>query len=262
MWLNSMSDSLESPESYGEVLARELPDRFFILDAKNRLNPNCVDGRDTDEQRPSLPGGKIGALANVFSALDQVLWQEYDRKEVVNIVKSYFSGTLWGHTDTHNHVHDPSQQCNGCGHVKRLLSSWEKYKLSPESVAELQKQIQELNEDQIDVLEWDHAERSVIIINSPDYWIVSHGKAGQDFIYNKSYVESLFDGISNELSQKFWVEKQEMLDTLLQHSDIHAMNTLKDLATWLPVFQVSGIQKDDDSQWVFDFELEYLDTIS
>ena len=52
--------------------------------------------------RPSIPGGKFGALGVVFAGMDELTQGNYDRDAVISIAKNYFWGSLGWHTDEGN----------------------------------------------------------------------------------------------------------------------------------------------------------------
>ncbi len=169
MWINSM-DEIDATGEHMKNLKSELWERLFRLTSANKHNPNCIDGRDSDNARPSIPGGKFGALGVVFAAIDSMIGADYDREQITKIVKQYFGGKLWGHSDTHKQSNQPGHECDGCGHVYRLLhEGTERYNLQSESVQSLVEQIISTENTEIDVLEGTHQERSVIIVNAPGY---------------------------------------------------------------------------------------------
>lgn len=239
-------------------LKMELKERIFVLTPENKANPNCIDGRDPDHGRPSLPGGKFGALWVVLSSLDTLLEWNYDRGTAIDIVKKYFAWNLWGHTDTHQKSDTPGCECDGCGHVYRLLHEWsERYDLSPESINKIRSEIADIDNRHIDVLEWNHEERSVIIVDSPGFGVKSHGKNGQDFVYNKWYADELYASIAKDLGNEFWILTDPVISQLQETAEKHVMTTAWDLAKWLPVFLVSGIEIDQEGE-VSDSSIEHV----
>jgi len=249
MWLNDMG-WVNMIDEQMDILKSELWERLFRLTSENKSNPNCIDGRDTDHGRPSIPGGKFGALGVVFATIDSLTNGDYDREGVIKIVKEFFNWKLGGHSDTHKQSKTPGCECDGCGHVYRLLHEWqERYNLHSSSIESLGNEIASIDNTEIDILEGNHEERSVIIVNHPGYGVKSHSSQGQDFVYNVAYVTDLYKHMSGKLSYLLKIPQHRLVDALLEQANTHVMTTAWDLAKWLPVFQVSWIDIDNDGNF-------------
>lgn len=243
--------SQEELENKISRLIEELKQRLFDITKANFLNPNCIDGRDTDITRPSIPWGWLWALWVVLSYFDST-WDDYDRDEIVKTVKCFFWWELTGHTDTHQN--DPQHQCQGCGHAQRLITQSERYSLSSESSQVLQQESNSIPEKRLDTLDGHHEERNVFIVDILDKGIKSHYEGKQDFVYNEGYAKELYAKIVELIQTNLGININ--LDKLLEITNSHFMITGWDLAKWKDVFKVTDI----DTDWTP--EVKYIMTIT
>ena len=247
MWLPKASLNAEQFEDKIAKLIEELKTRLFDITQENFRNPNCIDGRDTDVARPSIPGWGLGALGVILAYFDSKN-SEIDRNQIISSVKKYFWGALTGHTQDHGeHTHN----CQWCGHAHRLISEWNRYGLSDDSSALLKQESNNITHP--DVLEWEHHERNVLIVDVPGKWIIANGEQGQDFVYNAWYAWELYTEIAQTLEKELWVEIS--LEEVLDIAENHFMTTGWDLAAGKDVFAVTNIDSDGNP------EIEYLMTV-
>jgi len=242
-------DTLSPPEFEAKVvsLIEELRSRLFDITEENFLNPNCIDWRDLDNARPSIPGGWLWALWVILASLDSI-GSDVDRTTVISNVKEFFNWTLTGHTQDH---WDHSHNCQWCGHAHRLITEWERYSLSSESSQLLEQESNLITEP--DVLKWKHFERNVFIVNIPWKGIKANTWEIQDFVYNSWYAQELYARLIQYLEEKLHLELD--LESVLQIANNHFMETGWDLAQNKDVFSITDV--DDDNVP----EIEYLMTV-
>lgn len=248
--LNNLHPTLSPEELEDKIqkLVTELKARLFDITQENFKNPNCIDGRDLDNARPSIPGWGLGALGVILAYFDSKN-STLDRKQIIVSVKKYFWGNLTGHTQDHwEHTHN----CQWCGHAHRLISEWDRYGLSDDSSALLKQESNNITSP--DVLEWKHYERNVLIVDVPGKWIIARGEHGQDFVYNVWYAWELYTELTQTLEKEFWVEIS--LEEVLEIAESHFMTTGWDLAAGKDVFAITDVNLDDEP------EVEYLMTVA
>jgi hypothetical protein len=222
-------------ESEIKKILESLKDRIFQITEDNFLNPNCIDGRDSDVARPSIPWGWLGALGVILAYFDSIKL-DIDKSLIVQYVKEFFWGTLSWHSDDHEwHSHN----CGGCGHAERLIKQWDRYDLSQESSQFLQTESNLIQSP--DILSWNHNERAVIIVDVQWYWIKANHENTQDFIYNKAYAEKLYNKLTIYLQEKLKVEIEQ--EKLLQIAEKHFLTTWWDLAQDKNVYKLSDYQE-------------------
>jgi len=234
-------ENLEEWEFERKVLSLidELKDRLFDITQENFKNPNCIDGRDIDAARPSIPGWGLGALW-VILAYARHTWEKASVESISKEVKKYFGGDLTGHSDSHQH--NPDHQCQGCGHVQRLITQGERYQLNQEDSLILKVESNNVSDDKLDILEGEHEERNVFMVDIAWKGIKANGEKGQDFVYNIAYAQDLYTELSKYLKENLWM--QINLEKLLEIANDHFMTTGWDLAKWRDVFKVKDINKD------------------
>lgn len=244
-----------------QELKQEILKRIFQITEENKYNPNCIDGRDNDSARPSIPGGKFGALGVVLSTLDKKLDWDYNRAQISQIIQDYFKGNFWWHTDTHADNHGHGCECNGCGHVFRLINEGNKrYNMSLKSIEHLKSIISTTDQKHIDTLDWNHEERNVLIVSSPWYWITANYNDVQDFVYNSSYAENIYSELASIISTQIEINESSLQGALLEMNSTHLNQTAWDLAKWKDMFNISSITTDDN--WnISNVDIEYIDTI-
>lgn len=251
--LNNLHPTLspEELEDKIQVLVTELKARLFDITQENFKNPNCIDGRDQDNARPSIPGWGLGALGVVLAYLDTENIS-VDRNTVVRIVKDYFGGHLTWHTDNHNHPE--GHQCQWCGHAQRLITQGERYNLQEDSSKILEQEADLIPDHKLDTLQWDHEERNVFIVNIPGKGIKANTDAGQDFVYNAWYAEELYREIADKLETELGIQVD--IETVLSIANAHFLTTGWDLAKNKDVFGISDNNTDGTP------EVQYLMTVA
>lgn len=251
MWLPKSALKQKDFEEKIANLIEELKTRLFDITQENFRNPNCIDGRDIDAARPSIPGWGLGALGVILAYFDTID-SDINKSKVVQLIKEYFGGTLTGHTDTHEHDKN-WHNCQWCGHAQRIINEWSRYNLSSESSDMLESEAREIKDKDLDTLKWSHKERNVFIVDIPGKWIIANGKHGQDFVYNVWYAHELYTEISQILEKELWIEIS--IEEVLEIAEGHFMTTGWDLAAGKDVFAVTNIDSDGNP------EIEYLMTV-
>jgi len=230
--------SVEELQDKISWLVEELKARIFSITHENFKNPNCIDWRDIDNARPSIPWAWVWALGVILATIDD---DSIDLDDVAQEVKNYFGWSLTGHTD--NHQHKPNHQCQGCGHVERLITQWERYGLSPAISSILRRESDSVSSDNLDILEWGHEERNVFIVDIPGKWIISNTWEVQDFVYNVWYARELYGEIISHLQKTLSIKLD--INNVMEIAWMHFMNTGWDLAQWKDVFVVKDINWDN-----------------
>jgi hypothetical protein len=235
-----------SPDEFAKKVANlisELKTRLFDITKENFKNPNCIDWRDLNNARPSIPGGGLWALWVILASVDTDA-TEAEIKDICKYVKEYFGWELTGHTD--DHQNDPSHQCQGCGHVERLVKQWERYKLSAEKSAIIEAESNKVAAHSLDTLEWSHKERNVFIVDIPNKWIQANTGSVQDFVYNVWYARDLYSEIITLLNEKMSLDLE--LEGVMEVAQDHFMQTGGDLAQWKDVFAIINVDNDNTKE--------------
>lgn len=219
-------------------LVKDLKNRLFDINADNFLLPNCIDWRDEDNARPSIPGWSLWALGVMLAYFDKNK-STLDRKILVDHVTSFF-GELTGHSD--DHQENPEHQCQGCGHVDRLVKQGDRYSLLSASSMIIKEEAGKIRSDILDTLKWSHKENNVLIVDIAGKWIKANGDNGQDFVYNKAYAVELYTQLAKSIKKELNVYINT--ESLLALANDHFMTTGWDLAGWKDVFLVTDIDSD------------------
>lgn len=232
-----------------DKLIQELSQRLFDITEANFLRPNCIDGRDTNDARPSIPGGWLWVLWVILAYINSN-GINIDIDRVVDCVKSFFWWTLTWHSDE---CKNPSHQCQWCGHVDRLINETQRYGVTSASSQIIRQEADNLWDNDRDILIWAHEERNVFIVDIPNKGIIANSSFGQDFVYNLGYAYELYKKLLEHIQSG--ISLQIDLDIIMQIAENHFMNTGWDLAWGEDVFNVSDID------WNGIPEIKYLMTV-
>ena len=216
----------------------EIESRKFKI---NTSEINCIDGRNTNNKSPAIAGWVVWVVMAIFKTLDDLqITDEEKRKEVINFLKGYFNWFSF-HSDTHVEWWD----CKWCGHIKHsLFESIEEYWLSENSIGLLKEIIWEVEKNKIDILEWNHEEKAVILVEWTKYWIKSNHNGEQFFVYNIWFAKQMYNEIAELLLNK-WILKlvDDLWNKFFESWHKHFLTTWWKLAVWLPIYQTQINEK-------------------
>ncbi len=220
-------------------LIQDLKKRLFDITQQTFLRPNCIDGRDLDTSRPSIPGWWLGAYWIILASAAKA---GADLEKVSGLIKDFFWWNLTGHTDD-SHQHDPDHQCQWCGHVERLINQWGRYDGITEEISQMiRSESDSITHDHLDVLEKWHNETNVLIVDIPGKWIQANTWETQDFVYNRWYARDLY----NQLLWYLRVSGINLdINDVMETAHQHFMTTGWDLAEGKDVFAVTDINDDN-----------------
>ncbi len=208
----------------------------------------CVDGRYEDIQNMPLgakPGGDVGDVMAAFGALN-LLQKELESQAVIDAVLKLTEGAKHFnfHTDTHA---DPSSVGLGCGHFKQAKLDPIAYGVTQEQMDYLATALPGLVEQGAhqEVLQGDHAEQAVVVVDSEDYGVQPLLRDGdilkETFVYQKTLHSKQLDKLAN-LLQEILATKGEVVEStdirkaLDEAFGRQLTETLKRLAEGLPVY--------------------------
>ncbi len=217
-----------------------------ITDANNFAR--CVDGRYENIQDMPLgarPGGDVGDVMAAFGALN-LLQKDLEPQVVIDTVLKLTNGAnhFNFHTDTHA---EPSAVGLGCGHFKQAKLDPAAYGVTQEQMDFLASALPGLVEEGAhqEVLQGDHAEQAVIVVDSETHGILPLQRDGEDlketFVYQKTLHSKQLDKLAN-LLQEALAEKGEVVEStdvrkaLDEAFGKQLTETLKRLADGLPVY--------------------------
>ncbi len=218
------------------ITRRNIKERLFRIQESDFYNPNCIDGRDTDNYRPSIAWWKIWVLMAVLKTLDELKINNDRKKETITFLNQYF-GWFGFHSDTHVKKND----CKWCGHIKHwLFESIKDYGLSQDSIDLIKEEIKQTKEKNIDTLEWNHEEIAVLLIENKQYWVKSNLNWKQFFVYNSWYALELYEKIAEELLKKQWILYwiKDLWKKFFESWQSQFLTTWKKLAGWLPIYKL------------------------
>ena len=166
--------------------------------------------------------------------------------EVVGGVKNFNF-----HSDHHGDAKIPA---SGCGHIKQMMQDPKAYNLNQEQLIFLKKFLELVKKQGAceTILEGDHQEGAVLQIQGP-YSLyprfseqIDQGKTKtQAFIFHSTLVNERHKLIAKKLIEEKIVklfpgyDEEYLYEALSEVSENHLFETLKRLASGLPIFQVS-----------------------
>ncbi|HEX3099685.1 MAG TPA: hypothetical protein VHQ41_01790 [Patescibacteria group bacterium] len=208
----------------------------------------CVDGRYeniVDMPLGAKPGGDVGDVIAAFGALN-LLQKHLDPQVVIDTVLKLTDGAnhFNFHTDTHA---DPSAIGLGCGHLKQAKLDPVAYGLTQDQIDFLANALPGLLEQGAhqEVLQGDHAEQAVVVVDSEAYGVVPLLRNGEDlqeaFVYQKTLHGKQLDKLANLLQESLAakaevVESADVRKALDEAFGKQLTETLKRLADGLPVY--------------------------
>ncbi|QQS22763.1 hypothetical protein IPM19_03995 [bacterium] len=216
------------------------------------LQSRCVDGRSPqkeDEARiPAIskPGADIGDLIITLGALNK-LEIKADPKMVLDTITETYGGpfNLKFHTDAHA-LEKGAGPGLGCGHINFATQHPEDYHLSEDQTEFILEQLPKLLDEgakQI-VLNGDHAEKAVLVIESDFYGVKPNNGDTQVFVYQKRLHEQQLGKLTKPLAYKLKASGQVVEEGSLRkaidevfHDQLGA--TLGRIAKGLPIFSVN-----------------------
>jgi hypothetical protein len=218
------------------VTEEEIKERLFIINNENFKNPNCIDWRDENEEKPSIPWWKIWVLIAVMKTLDDLQFSKEKKEKVVECLRNYF-GWFSFHSDTNV---EKQHDCKWCWHIKySLFESIEDYQLSDQSLEIIKKVIWEVKKTEVDILKWAHEEKAVIIVESEVHWVKSQEGWKQFFVYNLWYAKKLYNDISNKIEKEWILEWiNNLWDHFFKSWDKQFLITWLKLAKGLPIYEL------------------------
>ncbi len=224
----------------------------YEFDVNSKILSRCIDGRYTNDNLEPLakPGADIGDLMSLFSLNnEQALGLSNDDifDIFMKVLGEYSNVRI--HTDEHCcHEKDEKKQCLGCGHFKQATIDPDAYGLSEEDVDFIFDKLVFLKSKGVknDILEGEHLESGVVILNSQKYSIkpafLENGKLLEVFVYHKTlddkrrreYAKELNLALNNE---KF--DEEFLYEALTGVSDNQLFETVSRLAPDLPIYKVN-----------------------
>jgi hypothetical protein len=198
----------------------------------------CVDGRYLpDNNLPALarPGADAGYLMVAYAAL-RSLGVEADPDKITQAILSITGGesNFCLHTDSHamHGTETKDLPAAGCGHFKLAKKDPESYGLASEDISAISQILSDLISKgaRNTVLDGDHGEQAIIVVNSKTHSIKSSTPEGtQAFILQKTLDDErlleLAEKLSEIISGKEGVEK-----AVFEASEKQLQKTLASLA--------------------------------
>lgn len=224
----------------------------YEFDSNAPILSRCIDGRYNESienlEPLAKPGADIGELMMLCAANNQyALNLTYDQIYKI-FIQTIGKENLRIHTDSHFcHDKDEKNQCLGCGHFKQGNLDMQAYGLTLEDIDFIYKTLIALKKQGIknDVLEGDHLEKAVVIVNSNKYSIrsmfKSRGEVLEVFVYHKTLDDLRRKQIAQNLSSVLKNDKYDseyLYEILTNTADEQLFETVGRLAKDLPIYKV------------------------
>ncbi|OGJ48219.1 hypothetical protein A2344_01300 [Candidatus Peregrinibacteria bacterium RIFOXYB12_FULL_41_12] len=232
---------------------------------EGQIESRCVDGRyeaAAARKAPlSVPGADAGYVLVAFAALRELGIHDASEQDVWSAVVRAAGGpsNFRFHTDTHAN-HDHKGAGRGCGHLALAANQekggFEKYGVSDREMEFLFRQLDELADwhprNQV-VLDGDHLERAVLVVESETHGVVPMEHAGspggrpnQVFVFQKTLHENRMGELCSILMSIPAVSRATTPERLAAAMD-EVFNkqlsaTLGELAPGDPVHQISIVR--------------------
>ena len=228
----------------------------YKIENRQKFLSRCVDGRYLkDNNLPPLafPGADAGELALIFAAANTYGFEIDEEKvfasllEVVGGVKNINFPSV--------HHGDPKIPASGCGHIKQMTQDPKAYNLEEKHLLLLRQLLDRIKKQGASeiMLEGEHLEAAVLQIKG-NYSLYPAGclvetNAGkttvQVFVYHSDLTNQRHRKFALTLIEKKAVklfpgcDEEYLYEALSEVSESHLFETLKRLASGLPIFQVS-----------------------
>ncbi len=216
------------------------------------MQSRCVDGRPADDENSdripaiSKPGADIGDLIISLGALNK-LNISVDPQIVMDTILQTYGGAfnIKFHTDSKAEGLDAGPG-RGCGHINQAVQHPEDYNLTNDQTKYILNLLPELlqNGAKQVVLDGDHAEQAVLVIDSDYYGVRPYNSETQAFIYQKKLHEHQLDKLVIPLAKKVSESGYDVEPKVLRNAITEVFNqqlgaTLSRIAQGLPIYNVS-----------------------
>jgi hypothetical protein len=209
----------------------------------------CIDGRYIPS--PNLPafaapGGSAGYFMTTYAALRK-LGCRISSDDIKGVIIQTAGGISKAglHTDEHDHA-EYFGTCAGCGHFVSAFKKPEDYGLTVEDVKLISFDLGSLTWSGARevVLEGNHAEKAIIILNSENYSLYNqatiNGKFVEVFVLQNTYHTHRLHDIARQLASIApQIDFDTFKNTLESVSVLQAEQTLSRIAKGLPVFMAN-----------------------
>lgn len=248
---------MESKGILTENDAREFADQARYEVREGRVMSCCVDGRVSEEgeQAPAArPGADAGDMMVALAAL-RLLAKEAGldpgavRKEVLEVVIANVGGPerFRFHTDRHaeHDLADAAEDARiarGCGHLKQAEKDPAAYALVAEDMAEIFKTLVALKKEgaQEMVLEGNHGERAVLVVESAQDGLAHSASGTQAFVYHAAYDAAARRELAARLAElpglREKISEEDLLRKMEEAATLQRGETLARLAGGLPIY--------------------------
>jgi hypothetical protein len=200
------------------ILPNDILTRYRI---PNGIKVQCIDGRFQPEEGQvylRIPGGGLGLVADVYTALTEVWGEEYlkaHEAQLIGEMMDFFGGKIVGHSD--------EKGCEtgfcGCGHLKQTVFT--ECTRADENLRSFLRKISSNNQVfERHVLSGDHFEKEVIHAGKFD--VPSSISGVQAFVYHGEYHQAMIEAMSRRLAYFIArIESREDLnrETTLEHAE-------------------------------------------
>lgn len=225
------------------------------------LGRRCVDGRHTKEQAENsfaFAGADVGLVMALSRASAGKIDLITSYKAVSRALKRMGTSFFY-HTDTHaqhdEHKHDTHSIFFGCGHALKPtdMELAKRYGIDPKQQALLialiksGKRDEDMAELDETVLDGNHLEEGVLVVDSEKFTVEPMSEAGQQyFVYDLRLIRAFMKMVWEELKQDATLDLSGIsLDNFIEAEGAQRDVTVDELATkkGKPTFKV--IQKND-----------------
>lgn len=227
----------------------------YKVDEKQKFLSRCVDGRylkSINLPPLAIPGADAGQLSLILATANTYGF-EVDEETVFNVLVETVGGieNFNFHSDHHG---DPKIPASGCGHIREQRLDPKAYGLESEQMEYIKAVLTQAKKKGATevILEGDHQEGAVLQIQGP-YSIyprflqqLDQGKAQiQAFTFNSTLVDERHRAIAKKLIEEKALklfpgsDEEYLFEALSEVTENHLFETLKRLASGLPIFGVS-----------------------
>lgn len=196
----------------------------------------CVDPRYTPESAKLRPlaqtGADVGSLMTV-SATMRKMGQMPDIDAIFARLVEYLGGIQNFHFHTDHHATHKKSPVPGCGHIAKAYAEPEAYLLTKNDMEEIVRVTHKsiFTPSQCDVLQGEHNEKSVIIVQSETHSLISLDPDNQFFTYQQTLAERRIHDLAGVFGLPY--------DALLAAHTTQLTATVERLAKGLPIYTVS-----------------------
>lgn len=226
----------------------------YPVDEEKRYLSRCIDGRYKNENTLpalALPGADAGELALIIATVNEY-GLEIDEKKFITTLTSLLGGVKNFNFHSDDHA-DPKIIAAGCGHIKQISLDPEAYSLEKNQTEFIKKTLIQCKKDgaKETILGGEHKEGAFLQVRG-NYGILpkffqqtQDGRSTSEvFIFH----ETLVSERHRELAKKLIADKAVKLpagcdheyfyEVLSEMTDLHLFETVKRLASGLPIFLV------------------------